>query len=106
MNHDVSLDSTKENNMKLSKTYRTALIAIAGFLLTAALHKGPIAHANSPQGVRNVVIVHGAWAGGTRLSKVNPTVQGKGMPWVSGQNPIALPARRGSATKRSIALQA
>ena len=26
--------------MKLSKTHRTALIAIAGFLLTAAFHKG------------------------------------------------------------------
>jgi hypothetical protein len=51
--------------MKLSKTYRTALIAIAGFLLTAALHKGLVAHANSTQGVRNVVIVHGAWADGS-----------------------------------------
>jgi hypothetical protein len=48
--------------MTLSQTYRTALMAIAGFLLTAVFHTGGIAQANSAQGVRNIVIVHGAWA--------------------------------------------
>ncbi len=46
--------------MTLSQTYRTALIAIAGFLLTAVFHTGPIAQASSPHGVRNIVIVHRA----------------------------------------------
>jgi pimeloyl-ACP methyl ester carboxylesterase len=77
--YDFSLDTTKEKNMKLSKTCRTALIAIAGFLLTAAFHMGRVAHANSPQGVRNVVIVHGAWADGSSWSKVIPLLQAKGV---------------------------
>ena len=48
--------------MKLSQAYRTGLIAIAGFLLTAMFHTGAAAQTKSPQGVRNIVIVHGAWA--------------------------------------------
>jgi len=91
--------------MKLSKTYRTALIAIAGFLLTAALHKGPVAHANSTQGVRNVVIVHGAWADGSSWSKVIPLLQAKGLHVVAVQNPLTSLADDVAATKRAIALQ-
>ena len=56
--------------MTLSQICRTALIAIAGILLTAVLHTGAVAQANSPQGVRNIVIVHGAWADGSSWSKV------------------------------------
>ena len=36
--------------MTLSQTFRTALMAIAGFLLTAVFHTGAVAQANSPQG--------------------------------------------------------
>jgi hypothetical protein len=38
--------------MTLSQTYRTAVIAIAGFLLTAVFHTGAVAQANSPQGFK------------------------------------------------------
>jgi hypothetical protein len=55
--------------MKVLHTYRIALIAIAGFLLTAVFDTGPAAQVNSPQGVRNIVIVHGAWADGSSWSK-------------------------------------
>jgi len=51
--------------MKVSQAYRIALIAVAGFLLTAMFHRGAIAQTKSPQGVRNIVIVHGAWADGS-----------------------------------------
>jgi hypothetical protein len=57
---DFSLDATKEKNMTLSQTYRTALIAIAGSLLTAVFHMEGVAQANPVRGVRNIVIVHGA----------------------------------------------
>jgi hypothetical protein len=59
-NYDFNLDATKEKNMKLSQTYRTALIAIAGFLLTPMFYRGAVAQTKSPQMVRNIVIVHGA----------------------------------------------
>src|SRR2546423_12436253 len=56
--------------MTLSQTSRRALTA--GFLLTAVFYTGAAAQANSPQGVRNIVIVHGAWADGSSWSKVIP----------------------------------
>src|SRR5712692_8165135 len=68
-----SISSLASRNARiLSQTYRTALIAVAGFLLTAVFHTGAAAQANSPQGVRNVVIVHGAWADGSSWSRVIP----------------------------------
>jgi pimeloyl-ACP methyl ester carboxylesterase len=91
--------------MTLSQTYRTALIAIAGFLLTAVFHTGAVAQSNSPQGVRNIVIVHGAWADGSSWSKVIPLLQAKGLHVVAVQNPLTSLADDVAATKRAIALQ-
>src|SRR5712692_1577359 len=102
-NYDFNLDATKENNMRLSQTYRTALIAV--FLLTAVFQTGAAAQASSPQGVRNVVLVHGAWADGSSWSKVIPLLQAKGLHVVAVQNPLTSLADDVAATKRAIALQ-
>src|SRR5215470_11505791 len=91
--------------MKLSQTYRTALIVFAEFLLTAMFPIGGVAQANSPQGVRNVVIVHGAWADGSCWSKVIPLLQAQGLHVVAVQNPLTSLADEVAATRRAIALQ-
>ena len=91
--------------MTRSQIYRTALIAIAGFLITAVFHTGAFAQANSPQQVRNIVIVHGAWADGSSWSKVIPLLQAKGLHVVAVQNPLTSLADDVAATKRAIALQ-
>ena len=91
--------------MTFSQTYRTVLIAIAGPLLTAMFHTEAVAQANSPQGVRNIVIVHGAWADGSSWSKVIPLLQAKGLHVVAVQNPLTSLADDVAATKRAIALQ-
>ena len=88
--------------MTLSQTYRTALIAV---LLLTVFHTGAAAQTNSPQGVRNVVIVHGAWADGSSWSKVIPLLQAKGLHVVAVQNPLTSLADDVAATKRAIALQ-
>src|SRR5215469_8181993 len=82
-----------------------ALIAIAGFLLTVMLHRGAIAQTKSSQGVRNIVMVHGAWADGSSWSKVIPLLQAKGLRVVAVQNPLTSLADDVAATKRAIALQ-
>jgi hypothetical protein len=38
----------------MNQTYRTALIAIAGFLLTAAFHTGAVAQAKAPKGLETL----------------------------------------------------
>src|SRR5882757_1665998 len=91
--------------MKLSQAYRTALIAIAGFLLAPMFYSGSVAQTKSPQGVRNIVIVHGAWADGSSWSKVIPLLQAKGFHVVAVQNPLTSLADDVAATKRAIALQ-
>jgi pimeloyl-ACP methyl ester carboxylesterase len=97
----------KRNTLKLTKTFRIALIAIAGFLLAILLHHGPDAQANSAQAqsVKNIVIVHGAWADGSSWSKVIPLLQAKGFHVVAVQNPLTSLADDVAATKRAIALQ-
>jgi pimeloyl-ACP methyl ester carboxylesterase len=91
--------------MKLLQTYRIALIALAGFLLTAMFHTGGVAQTKSPQGLRNIVIVHGAWADGSSWSKVIPLLQAKGLHVVAVQNPLTSLADDVAATKRAITLQ-
>src|SRR6266404_564616 len=91
--------------MKLTQVYRAALIAIAGSLLAATFHTGRAAQASSPQGVRNIVIVHGAWADGSSWSKVIPLLQAKGLHVVAVQNPLSSLADDAAATKRAIANQ-
>src|SRR6516164_5375 len=105
MNHDFNLDTTEEKNMKLLQTYRIALIALAGFLLTTMFHTGGVAQTKSPQGLRNIVIVHGAWADGSSWSKVIPLLQAEGLHVVAVQNPLTSLADDVAATKRAIALQ-
>src|SRR6201989_1977721 len=89
--------------MIFTQTYRTAVIAITGFLLAAVFHSGAVNRANSPQGVGNVVIVHGAWADGSSWSKVIPLLQGKGLHVVAVQNPLTSLADDVAATRRAIA---
>ena len=90
--------------MTLSQIYRAVLIAIAGFSVTAMLHKRAVAQAKDPQ-VRNVVIVHGAWADGSSWAKVIPLLQAKGLHVVAVQNPLTSLADDVAATKRAIASQ-
>jgi pimeloyl-ACP methyl ester carboxylesterase len=104
-NYDFNLDATKEKNMTFSQTYRTALIAIAGSLLTAVFHTEAVAQTKSPQGVRNIVIVHGAWADGSSWSRVIPLLQAKGLHVVAVQNPLTSLGDDVAVTKRAIALQ-
>jgi pimeloyl-ACP methyl ester carboxylesterase len=77
---------------------------IAG-LLTAVFHTGAAAQTNSPQGVRNVVIVHGAWADGSSWSKVILLLQAKSLHVVAVQNPLTSLADDVAATKRAIGSQ-
>src|ERR1700721_195138 len=55
--------------------------------------------------VKNIVLVHGAFADGTSWSKVIPLLESKGYHVVAVQNPLTSLADDVAATKRIIALQ-
>jgi pimeloyl-ACP methyl ester carboxylesterase len=91
--------------MKLSQMYRTVLIATMMLMLSSGVGTRGFAQANSSQGVRNIVLVHGAWADGSCWSKVVALLQAKGFHVVAVQNPLTSLADDVAATKRIIALQ-
>src|SRR5882672_7980341 len=55
-------------------------------------------------GVRNVVLVHGAWADGSSWAKVIPLLEKAGLKAVAVQNPLTSFEDDLAATKRAIAL--
>jgi pimeloyl-ACP methyl ester carboxylesterase len=81
--------------------YRTILIAITGLLTAAALAVRADAQSNMSSGVKNVVLVHGAWADGSSWSKVIPLLEAKGLHVVAVQNPLTSLADDVAATKRA-----
>jgi pimeloyl-ACP methyl ester carboxylesterase len=91
--------------MKMSQMYRGALIATTMLVLLSGVDMKGFAQANSPQGTRNIVLVHGAWADGSCWSKVIALLQAKGFHVVAVQNPLTSLADDVAATKRILALQ-
>src|ERR1017187_8746872 len=87
--------------MTLSQKYRIASIAITGLVLAGALATGAAAQTV----VKNIVLVHGAWADGSSWSKIIPLLEAKGFHVVAVQNPLTSLADDVAATKRAIALQ-
>jgi len=59
----------------------------------------------APTVVKNIVLVHGAFADGTSWSKVIPLLEADGYHVVAVQNPLTSLADDVAATKRAIALQ-
>ena len=91
--------------MKLSQTYRATLIATTMLILSSGLGMRAFAQANSQRGVKNIVLVHRAWADGSCWSKVISLLEAKGFHVVAVQNPLTSLADDVAATKRIIALQ-
>ena len=91
--------------MKLSQMYRAVLTTAMMLIVSSGLAMRGFAQANSPQGTRNIVLVHGAWADGSCWSKVIALLQAKGFHVVAVQNPLTSLADDVAATKRIIALQ-
>src|SRR4051812_5672833 len=61
------------------------------------------AQSQTAKGVKNIVLVHGAFADGSSWSKIIPTLQAKGFNVVAVQNPLTSLADDVAAAKRAIA---
>jgi pimeloyl-ACP methyl ester carboxylesterase len=65
----------------------------------------PLVAQKSATSVKNIVLVHGAFADGTSWAKVIPLLEQKGYHVVAVQNPLTSLAEDVAATKRIVALQ-
>src|ERR1044071_3373431 len=79
---------------------------IRRLIFAAALMTTLVAHpAIAAEGVRNVVLVHGAFADGSSWAKVIPLLEKAGLNAVAVQNPLTSLADDLAATRRAIAQQ-
>ena len=86
--------------MRIGKLIREVLSA--GLLLTAGFHNVGYAQQNPESapdnsrhgGVKNIVLVHGAWADGSSWSGVIPLLEKDGYHVIAVQLPLSIPCRR------------
>ena len=80
-----------------------APLAVASVLGASAARPHPAGVAAPP--VRNIVLVHGAFADGSSFAKVIPLLEARGFHVTAVQNPLSSLAADVAATERAIALQ-
>jgi pimeloyl-ACP methyl ester carboxylesterase len=93
-----------ENRMALSKMFRNFFIAVLAVLTLSPL----VAEDNIPgktAHIKNVMLIHGAWADGSSWSKLIPLLEAKGLHVVAVQIPLTSFADDVATTRRAIALQ-
>ena len=84
---------------KLAETILAGSMGVATAL-------GAVRHAQTlPTSVKNIILVHGAFADGTSWGKVIPILEARGFHVVAVQNPLTSLADDANATRRIIALQ-
>jgi pimeloyl-ACP methyl ester carboxylesterase len=85
--------------MKLTEAFFT------GSMLFATIFSSGSHSQSQQQSVKNIVLVHGAFADGTSWAKVIPILESRGFHVVAVQNPLTSLADDVNATRRIIALQ-
>src|SRR5439155_8238478 len=73
--------------------------------MAAGAERPPAADAGGDVAVRNVVLVHGAYADGSSYARVIPLLQARGLHVTAVQNPLTSLADDVAATRRAIARQ-
>src|SRR6201997_864163 len=86
-------------------TMKIAKNLFAGSMVVASAFAGLEQAQAEQQAVKNIVLVHGAFADGTSWGKVIPILEARGFNVVAVQNPLTSLADDASATRRIIALQ-
>ena len=97
--------SARRSSLSASFAHRSlgwALLITVLFLFST---QPVLAQSGNSQRVRNVVLVHGAWADGSSWSKVIPLLEAKGLHVTAVQLPLTSLADDTAALKRAIALQ-
>jgi pimeloyl-ACP methyl ester carboxylesterase len=77
-------------------------LVIAVFAVAALSANGSAQDSGSPRGVKNTILVHGAFADGSSWSKVIPLLQARGLAVTVVQNPLTSLKDDVAATKRAI----
>jgi len=93
-----------EGNMKIKLGPLPVLMSAALIGMLSSPARG-VSQDSAKAPIKNVVLVHGAWADGSSWSKLIPLLQAKGLHVVSVQNPLTSFVEDVAATKRIIDAQ-
>lgn len=88
-----------------NRAYRTVGWALLATVLYLFSTQPVLAQSSNSQTVRNIVLVHGAWADGSSWSRVIPLLQAAGLQVTAVQLPLTSLADDTAAVNRAIALQ-
>ncbi|MFF0924635.1 alpha/beta fold hydrolase [Rhizobium leguminosarum] len=100
---DAGDEAGPRPGQQLSRIVRrivATMLTIAAMLLPAAVRA-----ADTPSGIRNIVLVHGAFADGSSWSDILPLLQAKGYHVTAVQNPLTSLADDVAATRRVLERQ-
>src|SRR5258706_9013849 len=81
---------------------RSIAVAFIAVGLTVSFASHPLAGPGRNGSIRNVVLVHGAWADGSSWSRVIPLLQARGFNVAAAQLPLTSLADDVAAVKRAI----
>ena len=111
----TSLDSTRRNVLDLGRAIVVAAALTTAFGIAGARTEaspspkdkkpGPPMNTTTTKGVKNIVLVHGAFADGSSWAKVIPILQARAYNVTAVQNPLTSFADDVAATNRALALQ-
>jgi pimeloyl-ACP methyl ester carboxylesterase len=91
--------------MQVFRFARNVMATCAAALTILVSAASATAQVQASTAVKNVLLVHGAWADGTSWSKVIPLLEAKGLHVVAVQIPLTSFADDVAATQRAIALE-
>ena len=92
----------EEDSMFKNSRRRAIAVAVIAVALTVSFASHPLAGPGRNGSIRNVVLVHGAWADGSSWSRVIPLLQARGFNVAAAQLPLTSLADDVAAVKRAI----
>ncbi len=106
--HGFNPDPTPPTRCSTAYLYFTyaslAFTLLATVFYFSSVHRA-FAQTNDARGIRNVILVHGAWADGSSWSKVIPLLEAKGLSVTAVQLPLTSLADDVATVKRAVALE-
>lgn len=86
-------------------TYGSLAFALLAIVLAFSSAHRAFAQSSESHGIKNVILVHGAWADGSSWSKVIPLLEAKGFNVTAVQLPLTSLADDVATVKRAVALE-
>jgi len=96
---------TRKSSLSACFTYCGLACAILATVLFFCSANRAVAQSSESHGVKNVILVHGAWADGSSWSKVIPLLEAKGLKVTAVQLPLTSLADDVATVKRAFALE-